>query len=50
MFVIVAGQLGTIINIIRRWVFGDWDFFPALGPELFVGMVEMVGADGLEGE
>lgn len=37
MFVIVAGQLGTIINLIRRWVFGDWDFFPALGPDAVSG-------------
>lgn len=33
MFVIVAGQLGTIINLIRRWGFGDWAFLPALGPD-----------------
>lgn len=33
MFVIVAGQLGTIINLIRRWGFGDWEFLPALGPD-----------------
>lgn len=33
MFVIVAGQLGTIINVIQRWVFGGWDFMPSLVPD-----------------
>lgn len=33
MFVIFAGQLGTIINIIKRWVFGGWELLPSFGPD-----------------
>lgn len=33
MFVIIAGQLGTIINVIQRWVFNGWDFLPAFCPD-----------------
>lgn len=37
MFVIVAGQLGTIINVSKRWVFGDWDICASLGPDTASG-------------
>lgn len=33
MFVVIAGQLGTIINVIQRWVFGGWDFMAAFCPD-----------------
>lgn len=33
MFTIIAGQLGTIINVVQRWVFGDWEFLPAFCPD-----------------
>lgn len=33
MFVLVASQLGTIINLIKRWIFGGWDFQVALAPD-----------------
>ena len=36
-FVIVAGLLGVIINIIKRWIFDGWDFFVALGPDSAAG-------------
>ncbi len=36
-FVIFAGQLGTIINIIRRSVFLDWDVSVALIPDSISG-------------
>lgn len=36
-FVIVAGLLGIIINIIKRWIFDGWDFFVALGPDSAAG-------------
>lgn len=36
-FVIVAGLLGVIINIIKRWIFDGWDFFVALGPDSTAG-------------
>lgn len=35
--VIVAGLLGVIINIIKRWIFDGWDFFVALGPDSAAG-------------
>ena len=36
-FVIVAGLLGVIINIIKRWIFDGWVFFVALGPDSVAG-------------
>lgn len=33
MFVVIAGQLGTIINVIQRWLFGGWDFMTAFCPD-----------------
>ena len=27
MFVIIAGQLGTIINIVQRVIFDDWSIY-----------------------
>lgn len=36
-FVIVAGLLGVIINIIKRWIFDGWDFLVALGPDSAAG-------------
>lgn len=36
-FVIVAGLLGVIINIIKRCIFDGWDFFVALGPDSAAG-------------
>lgn len=36
-FVIVAGLLGVIINIIKRWIFDGWDFSVALGPDSAAG-------------
>lgn len=36
-FVIAAGLLGVIINIIKRWIFDGWDFFVALGPDSAAG-------------
>lgn len=36
-FVNVAGLLGVIINIIKRWIFDGWDFFVALGPDSAAG-------------
>lgn len=37
MFVIFAGQLGTIINVIKRYIFGDWEFLPSFGPDTAAG-------------
>lgn len=37
MFTLVASQLGTIINVIHRWVFMGWDFQAALCPESATG-------------
>lgn len=37
LFVIVAGQLGTIINVINRCFFQDWKFFEALYPDSATG-------------
>ena len=37
MFVIVAGQLGTIINIIQRTVFDNWQIKKALIPDSVSG-------------
>lgn len=37
MFAIIAGQLGTIINLIQRWIFGEWDFQVALAPDTASG-------------
>ncbi len=37
MFIIVAGQLGTIINIINRFVFQDWTLAEALYPDSATG-------------
>lgn len=33
MYVIFAGLLGVVINVIRRVVFFNWDFMPAIAPE-----------------
>lgn len=37
LFVIVAGQLGTIINVINRCFFQDWKFCEALYPDSATG-------------
>lgn len=37
LFVIVAGQLGTIINVINRCVFQDWKFGESLYPDSVTG-------------
>lgn len=37
MFTLVASQLGTIINVINRVVFQDWNFQTALCPEMATG-------------
>ena len=37
LFVIVAGQLGTIINIINRYIFQGWKFSEALYPDSATG-------------
>ncbi len=37
MFIIVAGQLGTIINIINRFVFQGWSLAEALYPDSATG-------------
>lgn len=37
LFVIVAGQLGTIINLINRFVFQGWSFCEALYPDSATG-------------
>lgn len=38
MFIVVASQLGTIINVIRRFVFEGWAFQAALGPDTSNGV------------
>ena len=37
MFILVAGQLGTIINIINRFFFQGWSFSEALYPDSATG-------------
>ena len=37
MFILVAGQLGTIINVINRVVFQDWTIMEALYPDSIFG-------------
>ncbi len=37
MFILVAGQLGTIINIVNRSLFQGWSFFEALYPDSVTG-------------
>ena len=45
MFVIVAGQLGTIINIIQRTVFDNWPIGKALIPDslhFLIGLISFI--------